>query len=122
MSAGRPTLNIGRLIFVVCSLYLSVDWVGRPIEGNCVSFCEIGRLAVDRSLNGSFASRAPVDRQSTGKPATSPTALSSLGISEKLFLGFSLAEFLGVVGVLLQKILAGKIRVLTYSLPINSGE
>jgi len=45
-----------------------------------------------------------------------------LGISEKLFLGFSLAEFLGVVGVLLQKILAGKIRVLTYSLPINSGE
>jgi len=34
-----------------------------------------------------------------------------LGISEKLFLLFSLTEFLGVVGELLQVILAGKIRV-----------
>ena len=114
MSSGRPTLNIGRLIFVVCSLYLSVDWVGRPTEGNCVSFCVFGRLAVDRSPNGSFASRSPVDRQSTGKPATEPTALSILGYSENLFSLFFLTEILGVVGILFQRFSAGKIRVLTF--------
>ena len=121
MSVGRPDLHTGRPKLNVCSLYL-FGRLGRSTDRRKLCFLSlVGRLAVDRSHNGSFASRVPVDRQSTGRPATPPTALSSLGISENLFYVFSLTEFLGVVGVLLQKFLAGKIRVLTFSLPINSG-
>ena len=96
---------------MVALCIFSVDWVGRPIEGNCVSF--VG--SVDWQSTEVATALLPAGTRSTGSRPVglqqAITALSSFRVSENLFLVFSFTEFLGVVGTLFLIKLAGKIRV-----------